>query len=251
MRTLACLALVACSSNSTSKEADSRREHYGTGDAKIEVTSAGAEPRMRLAYQPRTAKTSAQLAFQIAPAGVPPEIQNGATLTLDWSSGSPSTFVVSRADGIIPADAKDVERKMIAAIWRAFERVAGRVAVDARGRAKLARTDDRLPTQPSVLYLVHAVIVPLPAEPIGLGATWHAVEQIEDATLDRTYELIAPNTVRVGGGTKSDDGELVVSGSITLDLEAVLPRSAELDLRHRVTLGDHDLDSLTRVRLTR
>ena len=236
---------------------------YGVfAEAPREVTllDPGAEPRRALAYRMHRARREARVGFTVgAPetgrGAAPPAIALLATLV--WTRGGPPgaaapyDFALRDLEPALPADMSGEERAIVGSIHRMFGAVTGRVHAGAAGPLRLAQTAG-MPTQPSWMWLLHAAMVPLPAEPVGPGARWRSRQSITTpegltGVEEREVELISFDgeraRVQVTGtvsfapaeGAADEvavvDARLETSGSALVDPADPLPDSASLEIR--------------------
>ena len=236
---------------------------YGVfADAPREVTllARGAEPRRALAYRMHRARREARVGFTVGAPGTgrgaaPPAIALLSTLV--WTrSGPPGAgatydFALRDLEPALPADMSDEERAIVGSIHAMFGKVTGRVHAGAAGPTRLAQTGG-LPTQPSWMWLLHAAMVPLPAEPVGPGARWRSRQTLTTpegltGVEEREGELVSFDgeraRVKVTGTVSfvppaATAGEMAVvgarletSGSALVDPADPLPASASLQIR--------------------
>jgi len=169
------------------------------------------------------------------------------TWKLPPAASRPYEFQVVESKAIVPPDAKHGEDAIIGAVGAMYSAIGGIVAADAQGRAKLQRTTSTVPTKPSLLWLMQPLFVPMPSEPIGVGARWTVKQRLSmndvDGALERTYELtgIQGDTlaIRVSGPTrwheKGGAGSATalvdeISGTLTVNAGDVLAQSADITI---------------------
>ena len=127
---------------------------------------------------------------------------------------------------------------------RAYAGRTARIAADAQGRGTLVRTSGIVPMKPSLLWLIHPWIVPVPGDAIGVGATWHVTQPLTMAAaqgeLERTYQVTATQgdtlTLKVTGvthwhaaGTAAGAGsDEAIEGTLVVGRGDVLARSGQV-----------------------
>jgi len=219
---------------------------FGGGKMTIDIAEAGDEPRTELRYAPVDVDREAKLAVALEP-------PNGHGLRiglgLNWTSaGEGMSFAVTEAlVGSEDGATKGPQQAMFQRMRSGFTRVRGTVeAVDGR-QLRLTQREGQ-PTTPPVPWLLHAIMVPLPSEPVGVGATWTVHEPIDASgrkgQSQRRYALKEKDgerlVVTIGGsdvwkaaGGRAD-GTTTLSGTVTVTLKDPLPTEADLDLVEKV-----------------
>lgn len=228
------------------------------GDQAPEVSllAAGSAPRRALSYQPVDRDRQLELTIELD-AGIPGEGMK-LGLVLDWSEagtadGRPRRdYAVTGADAAsMPASAGAQEAQIIRMIASSYRGTAGHALSTPSGHVAFAQTAGK-PMTPNLTWLLSVAVVPLPVEPVGVGARWRAVQRgtIEGAAyvLDRTYELVAleadgarlrvtgEQVVAVGQGdadASTMDGLTMgmrVAGDVAIGFGDVLPRSGRWSL---------------------
>src|SRR5262249_17500954 len=141
-----------------------------------------------------------------------------------------------------------------AAVGAMYTAITGTVAADAQGRAHLTRTSATMPTNPSLLWMLQPLFVPLPSEPIGVGARWTVKQPLAmndlDGALERTYELTSIDRdtlgIRLRGRTRwnqkgqtGSDAALAeeIAGTLTVDPADALARAADLAITEDLGVG--------------
>jgi hypothetical protein len=138
-------------------------------------------------------------------------------------------------DALIPqgngsgSDAPDPE------IGAFVRHVAGTLASDVHGRATANADSERVWTTPSIPNALSVAIVPLPTEPIGVGARWHVtgadpVLAMTDAAFD--YEATALDadgaTVRWTGKATGGGTTVSFDGTATVRFADLVPERATI-----------------------
>jgi hypothetical protein len=223
-------------------------ESYATSTPTITLDAPGNEPRRVIAYAPHARDRVATLSFSSGPEDAPPGLNLAVAVKLGWKvpgdASRPYEFHVVESKALAPKDAKGGEEKIIAAVGGMYSGIAGRVDADAQGRAHLVRTTETVPTRPSLLWLIQPLLVPLPAEAIGVGAKWTVKQPVTlndaDGALERTYELtsIASDalSIKVTGSTRwtpraASAGDAVVetlTGTLMVKPTDLLAESADV-----------------------
>jgi hypothetical protein len=136
---------------------------------------------------------------------------------------------IEDADG--PSSISPQERRGISEVRKMFGTVVGRGHVTRNGDAALAQIS-LISTRPSVPAMIASMIVPLPAEPIGVHARW----RVKRATSEVEFEVLAlsGDTLVLSGKERSasrqiDDSHRVTERSelaVTIDLTDPLPTGA-------------------------
>lgn len=177
----------------------------------IHVLAAGSAPRRALAYRPSGGDRQLDLTIEL-PAPAPGE-GTKLGLVLDWSDDGTADDGRTRRDYAVtagktiavPASAGEQEASIIRMIGQSYRGIAGH-ALATPSHVRFAQTAGK-PVSPSVTWMLTAAAVPLPAEPVGVGARWRAVQRgVIDRSayvLDVTYELV---------GLEADSARLRVSG---------------------------------------
>ncbi len=133
--------------------------------AVVTLRDPGAEPRRALAYRPRASVPAPRFSYVI---------ENGKSLelALAWQLDPKSTPHTSRYRFSV-TDAKMPGAPAAEPALDAFTSLdPGAVVSDDHGRASAAVPGSRT-TWPSIPALLTTFIVPLPIEPVGVGARWH------------------------------------------------------------------------------
>jgi len=223
-------------------------ESYATSTPTITLDAPGNEPRRVIAYAPHARDRVATLSFSSGPEDAQPGLNLAVAVKLGWKvpgdASRPYEFHVVESKALAPKDAKGGEEKIIAAVGGMYSGIAGRVDADAQGRAHLVRTTETVPTRPSLLWLIQPLLVPLPAEAIGVGAKWTVKQPVTmndaDGALERTYELtsIASDalSIKVTGSTRwtpsaASAGDAVVetvTGTLMVKPTDLLAQSADV-----------------------
>ncbi len=175
-------------------------EHYGVDEPTIRLLDAGREPRRQLVYQPQALSREVVLSLRPStgsPYGFP------VKLTLDWRSSAPGSdlahyeFAVRQAlfdMGGRQGNPDVFEKVAHKNLQFGFESVRGYVAVAASDHVTSVQTSET-PTSPSVPFLLHALLVPLPTEPVGPGARWEVIQPVDRPKIKGTgksvYRLIS------------------------------------------------------------
>lgn len=235
-------------------------QSFGTAPPTVTLLEEGREPRRTLAYAPSGGRRKAKLSWTLSQPGMPQASMN-MKLTVDWRSPAASTgawqFAVEKAEpGAMPPDASEEEQQVIKSVYAMFAQVKGRVEASGSGHFQFHQTGG-VPTQPSLLWLLHALVVPFPGEAIGEGARWKVSQQLTQRGLEgksvRHYQLtrLADETVgvRVEGttewrpGTASKSSQIglgsvseTLEGELTTDLTDPLPASGRLTLAQEIVM---------------
>ncbi len=163
----------------------------------IELRDAGKAPHRALGYAP--------VAQTRAPLLVWHDKEPTLTFTLGWkqTAGLPDVRYRFSIDDAEFAQHRDPE---IESMMK--DMPAGTLRGDAQGRVTAAVPGARW-TTPSVPPTLVAIVVPFPAEPIGIGARWHVETTVSEATQRNTYEL---TELRGDGATVTWRGDIAQSG---------------------------------------
>jgi hypothetical protein len=218
--------------------------------ATVTLDKPGAQPRHTFAYSPHAADRIAKLTFTMGQRAADGEdIQAMAVaVTFAWHTPADAShayeLAVKESRGLPPADAKGGEEKIMGAVGAMYSAITLRVEADAQGRGRVIRTSSTLPTQPKLSWLLHPMIVAVPKEPIGVGATWQVKEPLSmdqmQGEMTRTYQVTAMQgdtlTLKVSGGThwtmnggSADDAlEEHLDGTMVVGASDVLAISADL-----------------------
>jgi hypothetical protein len=233
----------------------------------VTVLEAGAAPRDDLLLRPaagtsegieivtKTRMSMAGAAGKIPPTAVPPVVLKGRTI-IDRSDGKEIAFrhevdaVEVRDDPDAPAELVKTLREQLAA----FEKYSAELRIDAKGGLVGGTVNMPAaapgPVQQTITQMTESfgqIQVPLPREPIGVGAKWRAEVTIDQAglKLQQTvdYELLARdgNVLTITAAIRQE----LVDASFTppgmLGVEAKVTRfqstgtgSMQLDLQHLV-----------------
>jgi hypothetical protein len=223
-------------------------ESFATSTPTITLDKPGTEPRRVIAYAPHGGDRVATLSFSSGPENAPPGLGLAVAVKLGWKvpadASNPYEFHVIESKALPPKDAKGGEEQVIAAIGAMYSGNAGRVDADAQGRAHLVRTTATVPTNPSLLWLMQPLLVPFPAEAIGVGAKWTVKQPLTmngaDGALERTYELTSTAGgvlgIKVTGSTRwtaqgGSAGDAIVenvTGTLAVKPTDLLAQSAEV-----------------------
>lgn len=154
-------------------------------------------------------------------------------------------FVVTPGDGvlalrILPTEVASASREADAALaaWRALENHTASVALDDRGQLG-AVTVDAAAGRDELVERMLVGTIPLPAEPIGVGAKWRVITIYKQgpatAKQTATYTLTAPGRVHVAIRAVAEEQRVTVPG---------LPEGASVTLLAmlRTLEGDLPLD---------
>jgi hypothetical protein len=189
----------------------------------IQLTAPGAEPRRAVAFHPATtAEAPVDLHFTRGPSGTQ------MTIKVVFTSEVPHPEEAWRMRFIVSSFALDGSE--LDGCYKALE---GVMAVDVRGRA-IAGLVGNCSTNPSVPALLTQLTVPLPAEAIGLGATWHAaVPGGRGMDYQLTSWTANGATITWGsaaGAPTKPNGEfgVITSGKSTIRFDDVLPVNATI-----------------------
>ena len=206
----------------------------------------GAEPRQELRYAPTGIARTPKLAVEL----VPPR---GPTLRIALglsyrSVGDGMAYEVKEAS--VSSDggpARGPQQAMFDRMRAGFSRVRGDATVVSGRQPRLTQNQGQW-TTPPVPWLMHTVMVPLPEEPVGVGAKW-TVEQEIDASgrkgrSKRHYELksaddgrwsvtLSGEDVWKAAGGKAD-GTTEISGNATIGMDDPLPTKADVRVVERV-----------------
>lgn len=225
---------------------DAPPQTFGAGAMKVTVQEAGDEPRRKLRYATdgiaRTPKLGVEL---VPPRGPTLRIALGLDVR---SAGNGMGFGVKEATVTSEGGpARGPQKAMFDRMRGGFSRVKGEVAMIDGRQPRLTQNQGQW-TTPPVPWLLHTMMVPLPDEPVGVGATW-TVEQEIDASgrkgrSKRRYEIQSDEDgvleVKIGGddqwkaaGGKAD-GTTTLSGSATLSVTDPLPSRAEMRVVEKV-----------------
>ena len=235
----------------------------------MSLVEPGDEPRERLRYAARAPERELTIDLYQAMWGDAPMLQ----LRLRWTGLAPdpddgwrrTLFEVVDARMQLPLDDADaLEVATTRKIARGFEGVAGQVRADDRGFDRVAQTRG-IPTRPNLDWLLDLAAVPLPEEPVGIGAVWtsarHFDEQVEGfdigeppsptepAPLTPIVETHRYTELRRYALQRREDSTLVIeveanltpddparasssrgTATLELDLADPLPRSATIEL---------------------
>lgn len=215
------LASLACSGKSKGKD-DGKVAEDGAGVPSIKVTvlAAGVEPRRALRYQLGGPDRRVNLALEVA-APVPNEGMKFG-MVVDWRAARSADPGRMRRDWSVsstrtlaaPGSAGAGERQIIDTLASAYRGNAGHAVANSAGHASFTRTSAGAPVRPTVEGMFEMAVVPLPSEPVGVGARWRAdrTETVdgETYTLSYTYELVALAAdgarVRISGMQVADTG---------------------------------------------
>jgi hypothetical protein len=223
-------------------------ESFATSTPTITLDKPGTEPRRVIAYAPHGGDRVATLSFSSGPQDAPPGLGLAVAVKLGWKvpadASKPYEFHVVESKALAPKDVKGGEEQIIAAVGAMYSGNAGRVDADAQGRAHLVRTTSTLPTKPSLLWLMHPLLVPLPVEAIGIGAKWTVKQPLAmngaDGALERTYELTSTAGgvlgIKVTGSTRwtaqgGSAGDAIVenvTGTLAVKPTDLLAQSADV-----------------------
>jgi hypothetical protein len=253
-RSLISLALgcAVAASGCSDKDRTARTGQAGPSPVEVTLLDAGKQPRRALRYQPGRARRQFELGYEIAMPEARAKGKDEETrfaLTVDWRAADAEagrarrewTVTDTRAVAL-PASAAAGEASIIRSIAEAYRGATGHVVADSAGRGTFTRGEGQ-PVRPGVESLLEQAVVPLPAEPIGVGATWRSArsQTIDGAIATYTYELVALDArrarVRVAGleaatpaGDADDAAEPIgmavkLEGEAEIDFSDLLPRS--------------------------
>lgn len=205
----------------------------------VVLISAGAEPQRVLAYQPLSHPRSPRIIVD----------EPGVVMTLRWElTGAEPTLAYrfelaavkfdldeARSQGEararLEASNREVEHAML-------ELEPGVAVADRQGRAA-AKILGKHFTSPSIPSVLTTVIIPFPAEPVGLGARWRVqrtAAEGDGATLVTDYELagLVPDSASIRAHGKIEQhgkevGDFDVIATVRFD--DLLPHRADVTLR--------------------
>jgi hypothetical protein len=258
----ALLVLVAgCKDVKKGTEAESGLPSLGSEPPVVRLLDPGAEPRRVLAYAPSGMARTERLEWQVMlDAAAADDASMALAMSLDWRPPADRTgpwrFAVKRAETGVPGNPGLGERMTIGQIDAMFADVQGRVIAHRPDHFEFHQTAGP-PTKPSLLGLLHALVVPLPTEAVGIGARWEVVQTGSDEGVStentRRYQIVglAHRTValRVSGtaawkqaaGAGLDAGPPLlteaIEGTETLNLTDILPGSADLTFVYTTTVS--------------
>jgi hypothetical protein len=216
----------------------------------------GEEPRRVPAYASAGKGRVANLALEIAPEGLPPEMKISIDLKVAWKpvsggDGERRSFTVlsAKADPGPPA-MSDGERQALEAMEKVFGEIAGQALIVAPHHVAIAQRKG-LPSSPSLPWLLHQLIVPMPAFEVGKGARWSVLQGtvFPDGLIgrdERMYELREIDdegaTVQVAGKIELEpepqgpstnkplSAAITVHGELRVGFADVLPISGQLTI---------------------
>jgi hypothetical protein len=227
----------------------------------LALVEPGAEPRVALRYGERAPDRSVQLAVHNEFSSDELLIE----LTLAWTGLEPEGETRRYLYDVVAVrqSAEDVLGELEAQVTRkiaeGFDAVAGQATASASGIDQIVQTRG-IPTQPSVDGLIRSAAVPLPDEPVGVGAVWETTRSWtetlggfedsqeppqpkpihEEHTFTETarYTLVAKSgnqlTIQIDSTTTPDDPARAYGsrskGQVVTTLDDPLPRSGSIDI---------------------
>lgn len=240
---------------------DAPPQTFGGGDMAVEVAEAGDEPRQKLRYEPTTIERRQALAIELEP---PSGMTLRIGLVLSWKRlPSGIAFAVDEAELTAKSGAAaGPQQAMFERMKLGFLRVKGDSAVSAGRQIRLTQNRGQT-TTPPVPWILHSVVVPLPAEPMGVGAKWTVRQPIDTlgrkGTSERAYHLRAKEgdqlTVAISGTDRwkaaggRADGTTTLSGESVISLDDPLPSSSKMTLVEKVEAGEKTPRGATTVQI--
>lgn len=275
---VSCVTLAAC------ENAPSKLDSLATtGSAPYVLIDRGMEPRAELRYE-LGSQTSAYLVETqlttrrlgdtgFGTATALPPIRDGFAITLGAPHAGPASLdgVALRALDAVTVGAATAEAGEYITTWR--KALVGRqiiAVLDRRGQlvevtvAGEPDAEGRSPAHDQIVQRLAGTLVPLPAEPIGLGGTWRVHTTLRQGPITvlqtATYALVArsgglwsiavkiqrrgdPQTLQVPG-VPPGTIELVdlfreFDGTVRIDPHQLLPIGGKLDLISRLHTRTH------------
>lgn len=220
-------------------------ERQGAEKVTVSVTFAGAEPRRTLQYAGTGAERRGRFSWQMWMTGDEPQLAMGLDIDVRWTPRSAGEWAFA-VDGVRGLDGSpdhpmsDDEKTVQRAIHDTIGRVGGRARMHEGSRLELAQTRG-MTTQPSIAMLLYLFSIPLPAEPLGLGARW----TVTDADDSREFEIVALTgeraSVKIGAvlrpkvppGSQVPASVETITGLAELEFTDPLARAGEITFTTR------------------
>jgi hypothetical protein len=204
----------------------------------ITLLEAGRAPHRAVTYRPTRAHTTKGA------------VRDSMHFTVDWKLLSARDgkakyrFQITEA-GMAPpagelanmgAEEAAVQQQVFAMVRKLGK---GVVVGDAQGRVGAAHDSAIAHVSPSIPDLAELMVVPLPTEPIGVGARWRVQgARWADAVVDLEYEareLSAEGvTVTLQGGSEQDAMRTALTGEIAARFDDLVPQRGTLTTVIRV-----------------
>ncbi len=199
----------------------------------VTLREPGASPQHAIQYAPRAGTRRLNVISGDA------RTSRGMTFVVDLemtAATSPIHVRFHGIDALIPAgnhsSGSDVSDPDIGEFVR---HVAGTVASDVHGRATANADSDHVWTTPSLPNALTMSIVPLPTEPIGIGAQWHVTGAdpalaVTDAAFDYTATALDADgaTVRWTGKAIANGTAVALDGTATVRFTELVPVRATI-----------------------